>query len=83
MKKTRKTWCEKNVYPSEPIFVPDPNGKNEDDGVVLSAIVWSTKEAQVGLLILDGATLTEIARVTFDTPGPVPKCLHGWFTLDK
>ena len=83
LKKTRKTWCEKNVYPSEPIFVPDPNGKNEDDGVILSAIVWSTKEAQVGLLILDGATLTEIGRANFDTPGPVPKCLHGWFTLDK
>ncbi|XP_054011815.1 carotenoid isomerooxygenase [Hylaeus anthracinus] len=83
LKKTRKTWCEKNVYPSEPIFVPDPNGKNEDDGVVLSAIVWSEKETQVGLLILDSVTLTEIARSTFETPGPVPKCLHGWFTSAK
>ncbi|KAK9307101.1 hypothetical protein QLX08_002434 [Tetragonisca angustula] len=83
LEKTRRTWCEKNVYPSEPIFVPDPNGKNEDDGVVLSSIVWSDKETHVGLLILDGVTLTEIARAIFDTPGPVPKCLHGWFTLDK
>ncbi|XP_017759905.1 PREDICTED: carotenoid isomerooxygenase isoform X1 [Eufriesea mexicana] len=83
LKKTRKTWCEKNVYPSEPVFVPDPRGKNEDDGVVLSSIVWSDKETRVGLLILDGVTLTEIARATFETPGPVPKCLHGWFTLDK
>nr|XP_003702796.1 PREDICTED: carotenoid isomerooxygenase isoform X1 [Megachile rotundata] len=83
LEKTRKTWCEKNVYPSEPIFVPDPNGKTEDDGVVLSAIVWSDIETRVGLLILDSVTLTEIARATFDTPGPVPKCLHGWFTLDK
>ncbi|XP_078034061.1 neither inactivation nor afterpotential B isoform X1 [Augochlora pura] len=83
LKKTRKTWYERNVYPSEPIFVPDPNGKNEDDGVVLSAIVWSDKESQVGLLILDSVTMTEIARATFEVPGPVPKCLHGWFTLDK
>ncbi|XP_033366327.1 carotenoid isomerooxygenase isoform X1 [Bombus vosnesenskii] len=83
LEKTRKTWCEKNVYPSEPIFVPDPNGKNEDDGVVLSSIVWSDKETRVGLLILDSVTLTEIARAIFDTPGPVPKCLHGWFTLGK
>ncbi|XP_076240151.1 neither inactivation nor afterpotential B [Calliopsis andreniformis] len=83
LKKTKKTWCEKNVYPSEPIFVPNPNGKTEDDGVVLSAIVWSDKETQVGLLVLDSVTFKEIARVTFDTPGPVPKCLHGWFTLDK
>nr|XP_034192009.1 carotenoid isomerooxygenase isoform X1 [Osmia lignaria] len=83
LEKTRKTWCEKNVYPSEPIFVPDPNGKREDDGVVLSGIVWSDIETRVGLLILDSVTLTEIARATFDTPGPVPKCLHGWFTLEK
>ncbi|CAL7933231.1 unnamed protein product [Xylocopa violacea] len=83
LEKTRKTWCEKNVYPSEPIFVPDPNGKNEDDGVILCSIVWSDKESRAGLLILDSVTLTEIARATFDTPGPVPKCLHGWFTLDK
>lgn len=83
LEKTRKTWCEKNVYPSEPVFVPDPNGKNEDDGVVLCSIVWSDKETRVGLLILDSVTLTEIARAIFETSGPVPKCLHGWFTLDK
>ncbi|XP_031832815.1 neither inactivation nor afterpotential B isoform X2 [Nomia melanderi] len=81
--KTRKTWHEKNVYPGEPIFVPNPNGRKEDDGVVLSSIVWTDKESQVGLLILDGATFTEIARATFEAPGPVPKCLHGWFTLEK
>ncbi|XP_043785950.1 carotenoid isomerooxygenase isoform X2 [Apis laboriosa] len=83
LEKTRKTWCEKNVYPSEPVFVPDPNGKNEDDGVVLCSIVWSDKETRVGLLILDSVTLREIARAIFETSGPVPKCLHGWFTLDK
>lgn len=30
LEKTRKTWCEKNIYPSEPVFVPDPNGKVRD-----------------------------------------------------
>ncbi|XP_076763521.1 neither inactivation nor afterpotential B [Xylocopa sonorina] len=83
LEKTKRTWCERNVYPSEPIFVPDPNGKNEDDGVILCSIVWSDDESRAGLLILDSVTLTELARATFDTPGPVPKCLHGWFTLDK
>lgn len=24
--KEKKTWCEKNAYPSEPIFVPNPDG---------------------------------------------------------
>ncbi|XP_025269761.1 carotenoid isomerooxygenase isoform X1 [Camponotus floridanus] len=81
--KTKKMWQEKGIYPSEPIFVPNPNGKNEDDGVVVSSMIWTEQENRVGLLILDAVTFTEIARVTFDTPGPVPKCLHGWFSLDK
>ncbi|XP_025269760.1 carotenoid isomerooxygenase-like [Camponotus floridanus] len=81
--KSKKIWQEKGVYPSEPIFVPNPNGKNEDDGVVVSSMIWAEKETRVGLLILDAVTFTEIARVTFDTPGPVPRCLHGWFSLEK
>ncbi|EFN69093.1 Beta,beta-carotene 9',10'-oxygenase [Camponotus floridanus] len=81
--KTKKIWQEKGIYPSEPIFVPNPNGKNEDDGVVVSSMIWTEQENRVGLLILDAVTFTEIARVTFDTPGPVPRCLHGWFSLEK
>ncbi|XP_011861086.1 PREDICTED: carotenoid isomerooxygenase-like [Vollenhovia emeryi] len=83
VRKTKKMWQESDVCPSEPIFVPDPNGKNEDDGVIVSALVWAENETRVGLLVLDAVTFTEIARVTFDTPGPVPKCLHGWFSLAK
>ncbi|XP_014224940.1 carotenoid isomerooxygenase isoform X1 [Trichogramma pretiosum] len=78
--KTKKIWSEKGIYPSEPIFVQDPNKKNEDDGVVLSALVWGQeRETTVGLLILDASSFEEVGRVVFDTPGPVPKCLHGWF----
>lgn len=51
--------------------------------MVVSSIVWAEEETRVGLLILDAVTFTEVARATFDTPGPVPKCLHGWFSLDK
>ncbi|XP_066594753.1 carotenoid isomerooxygenase isoform X2 [Prorops nasuta] len=78
--KIYKTWSERNVYPSEPIFVPRPNSKSEDDGLILCALIWGKdNETEVGLLILDAMTFTEIARATFRTPGPVPKCLHGWF----
>lgn len=55
--------------------------QSEDDGVVLSALVWGQeRETEVGLLILNATTFKEIARATFDTPSPVPKCLHGWFS---
>lgn len=45
MEKTRKTWCEKNVYPSEPIFVPDPNGKVRKNrinkGITMNTLIRS------------------------------------------
>ncbi|XP_047119258.1 carotenoid isomerooxygenase isoform X1 [Schistocerca piceifrons] len=80
---TRQTqiWFEKNVFPSEPIFVRDPNGTEEDDGVVLSAIIWGKgEENKAGLLVLDAKSWKEVGRAVFETPGPVPKSLHGWFT---
>lgn len=82
--KTRKTWCETNCYPSEPIFVPNPYCESEDDGVVLAAMIWgNANENRVGLLVLCAKTWTEMGRCEFETPGPVPKCLHGWFAPSK
>ncbi|XP_072388973.1 carotenoid isomerooxygenase isoform X1 [Diabrotica undecimpunctata] len=82
--KTTKTWGEPNCYPSEPIFVPSPEPKSEDDGVVLSAMVWGEEDTNhVGLLVLDGESFTELGRAEFNTPSPAPKCLHGWFLPSK
>ncbi|XP_077286396.1 neither inactivation nor afterpotential B [Arctopsyche grandis] len=78
--KNKMTWSEKNCYPSEPIFIPRPNAVDEDDGVVVAALVWGQNRShEVGLLVLDAKSLKEVARTTFVTPSPVPKCLHGWF----
>lgn len=83
--KTRLTWCENNCYPSEPIFVPSPQSEFEDDGIILASMVWGKGETnRAGLLILDAKTLIEVGRCEFnDLPGPVPKCLHGWFAENK
>ncbi|KAJ9601451.1 hypothetical protein L9F63_000368, partial [Diploptera punctata] len=79
----RKTWSEENLYPSEPIFVPSPDSKAEDDGVILSALIWGRdQDKQVGVLVLDASTWQELGRATFNTPSQVPKCLHGWFAQD-
>lgn len=57
--------------------------QNEDDGVVLSALVWGKGlEREVGILVLDASTWQELSRATFTTSSPVPKCLHGWFIED-
>lgn len=86
--KTTLTWCEPFCYPSEPIFVARPGalGEEEDDGVVLCALVWAgapEMENRVGLLVLCAKTLVELGRCVFETPGPVPKCLHGWFAANE
>lgn len=52
----------------------------EDDGVVLSAMIWGRDlENKVGLLVLDAHSFKELGRAEFITKGPAPKCLHGWF----
>ncbi|KAJ1528837.1 hypothetical protein ONE63_007211 [Megalurothrips usitatus] len=73
------TWGELGVYPSEPIFVPSPDGQNEDDGVLLCALVWGDDDQRAGLLAVDAATMQELGRAVFNAPSQVPKCLHGWF----
>ena len=34
------TWQEENVYCSEPVFLPCPGSTEEDDGVLVSSIIW-------------------------------------------
>jgi len=55
------TWFEKGFYPGEPVFVPHPERKDEDDGVLLS-VVLDAAQRHSFLLILDAKTLQERAR---------------------
>ena len=34
------TWQEENVYCSEPVFLPCTGSTEEDDGVLVSSIIW-------------------------------------------
>ena len=64
------------MYPSEPIFVKNPESENEDDGILMTNVFDSTR--QIGmLLLLDAKTFTEIARI--DLPCHIPFTLHGNF----
>ncbi|XP_026687649.1 carotenoid isomerooxygenase-like [Diaphorina citri] len=76
---TCKSWSQKDVYPSEPVFVATPNARKEDEGVLLSVLLWSHHPTRVSLLVLNARTMQELGRVNFTTPTPVPKCLHGWY----
>jgi beta-carotene 15,15'-monooxygenase len=61
-------------YFGEPIFVPDPTGEREDDGVVLTVGLDAAADRS-RLFVLDGETLDERARATL--PHPVPFDFHG------
>ncbi|WP_254279535.1 carotenoid oxygenase family protein [Haloarcula marina] len=59
-------------YFGEPIFVPDPDGDGEDDGVVVTVGLDADASR---LLVLDGATLETRARI--DLPHRLPFDFHG------
>ena len=69
-------WAEDGCYPGEPVFVPAPDAKTEDDGVVLSAVI-DTERQQSFLLVLDAQTFAERARATM--PHRMPLSFHGNF----
>lgn len=54
-------WYEEFSYPSEPVFVANPDGQHEDDGVLLSS-VYDSQRGENFLLVLDARTMTEVAR---------------------
>ena len=73
---TVATWHAAGLYPGEPVFVPSPSATAEDDGVLLSVVLDIEKELSF-LLVLDAASLAEVARAT--APHAIPFHFHGNF----
>jgi beta,beta-carotene 9',10'-dioxygenase len=69
-------WQEAGAHPGEPVHVPAPDATDEDDGVLLS-VVLDRDAGRSFLLVLDAATLEEIARARL--PHHVPFGFHGHF----
>jgi carotenoid cleavage dioxygenase-like enzyme len=70
------TWSEDGLYPGEPVFVPAPDAKAEDDGVLLSVILDPARGTS-SLLVLDADTLAERARA--EVPHHIPHGFHGQY----
>lgn len=73
---TSVTWSELGCCCGEPVFVPLPNAKSEDEGVILSIMRNSSKKRSF-LLILDAQNLKEIGRA--EIPLLIPADLHGQY----
>lgn len=70
------TWEEPEGFTSEPVFVKRPDGKDEDDGVVLSSVI-NTRDQTTSLLVLDAKDFKELGRAVVN--GVTPMNLHGLF----
>ena len=68
------SWSCPGCLPGEAVFVESPDANKEDDGVVLS-IILDQKKNDSFLVVLDAATMKEVARV--DVGYPIPAGLHG------
>ena len=69
-------WKEPGGFVSEPIFVKNPEGKEEDDGVVLASVI-NVNDQTSSLLVLDAREFKEIGRAV--VRGITPATLHGIF----
>ncbi|KAK1330418.1 hypothetical protein QTO34_010607 [Cnephaeus nilssonii] len=59
-------WREEHCWPSESVFLSSPDAKEEDDGILLTAVVSSDPQKLPFLLILDAKSFAELARAYVD-----------------
>lgn len=71
------SWGEGDLSVGEPVFVPSPERRAEDDGVLLSVVLDGTAGRSF-LLVLDAEDLTEVARA--EVSHRVPAGFHGSYT---
>jgi beta,beta-carotene 9',10'-dioxygenase len=72
-------WAGEGLYPGEPVFVVEPNGADEDAGLLLVVALDVAANAS-WLIILDARTLAEHARAR--VPGVITFGFHGGFFPD-
>ena len=70
------------MFVSEPIFVPRPHARDEEDGVLCITLLGITSQSNVTLVILDARDLSEVAKIKFATEGSVAQAMHGLFIPD-
>ena len=70
-------WYKEEHYSGEPIFIPNPNGSSEDDGVLLVIVLDGSTRLSY-LLLLDGQSFETLAEARLETF--IPMSIHGsWF----
>lgn len=73
-------WEQAGYCVVEPVFVPFPEGKSEDEGLVLT-VIYDTESKRSFLLALDGESFREIARA--ELPWHIPGSFHGQYFCES
>eukprot|EP00096_Caligus_rogercresseyi_P013890 TRINITY_DN6479_c0_g1_i1.p1 TRINITY_DN6479_c0_g1~~TRINITY_DN6479_c0_g1_i1.p1 ORF type:complete len:580 (+),score=199.11 TRINITY_DN6479_c0_g1_i1:41-1780(+) len=63
-------------HPSEIVFVPNPSGASEDDGVLISCVSNSRDRQRSYLVFINAQSMREISRAYFDEPIPFGSHTH-------
>jgi carotenoid cleavage dioxygenase len=71
-----------SAYVSEPVFVPKPNAKEEDDGYLI-LFVYYGNEDRSDCVLLSAQHLAEEPIATIHLPQRVPSGLHGSWVIDN
>jgi len=73
----RSGFYEAGMYPSEPQFIPNPNGSDEEDGVLVGIVFDSYRNTSF-VQAIDAKTMKRVARAELHTQ--VPFLVHStWF----
>ncbi|CCM01518.1 uncharacterized protein FIBRA_03574 [Fibroporia radiculosa] len=74
--RTARVWSVHGQSPGEPIFVANPDGSAEDDGVLMSVVLDGFREKSY-LLVLDAKSMEELGRASLDCAVTIG--FHGSF----
>jgi carotenoid cleavage dioxygenase-like enzyme len=77
---SQRVWERPDESPGEAIFVPNPDGNGETDGVVLF-VALNAKQNRSALVVVDAETFEERARAW--APAMLPLGFHGQFWARK
>jgi carotenoid cleavage dioxygenase-like enzyme len=72
-------WFEEHTWPSQPVFIPNPERKSEDHGLLLT-LMYDGKSKRSFVLGLDGETMNEVGRAWISVG--LPYTSHGYFDVE-
>jgi carotenoid cleavage dioxygenase len=72
----------KQRYGGEPVFVPDPNGKDEDSGWLVT-YVYDEIEGTSEMVVVDAKNMSAAPLARVVVPQRVPYGFHGAWVSDE